>query len=61
MTTPDLHLLAEELASHGFVGHQSAVDAVCRAARSAGLSAVLVDVLADPDTPTWLACGPSGC
>ena len=51
MSTPDLHLLAEELASHGFVGHETAVDAVCRAARSAGLSAVLVDVLADRHAP----------
>ena len=51
MTTPDLHLLAEDLASHGLVGHEAAVAAVSRAARSAGLSPVLVDVLADADAP----------
>ena len=51
MSTPDLHLLAQEIESHGLVGHESAIDAVCRAARSAGLSPVLVDVLADPHQP----------
>ncbi len=51
MSTPDLHLLAQEIESHGLVGHESAIDAVCRAARTAGLSPVLVDVLADPHQP----------
>jgi hypothetical protein len=51
MSTPDLHLLAQEIESHGLVGHESAIDAVCRAARTAGLSPVLIDVLADPHQP----------
>ena len=51
MSTPDLHLLAQVIESHGLVGHESAIDAVCRAARTAGLSPVLVDVLADHHQP----------
>lgn len=51
MHTPDLHLLAQELEAHGFVGHDTAINAVSRSARAAGLSPVLVDVLSDADAP----------
>lgn len=51
MSIPDVHLLAQEIESHGLVGHESAIDAVCRAARAAGLSGVLADVLADRRQP----------
>jgi hypothetical protein len=51
MSSTDLHLLAQEIESHGLVGHESAIEAVCGAARTAGLSPVLVDVLADPHQP----------
>lgn len=47
----DLHLLAQELEAHGFVGHDTAIDAVSRSARAAGLSPVLIDVLTDPTQP----------
>ena len=49
--TPDLDLLALELAAHGLAGRDLAVGAVVRAARTAGLSPVLVDVLGDTAEP----------
>jgi hypothetical protein len=51
MTTTDLSHLAEDLVSDGFVGHEAAVRQVVRSARMAGLSAVLIGVLADPREP----------
>ncbi len=51
MHTPDLHLLAQELEAHGFVGHDAAINAVSRSARAAGLSPVLIDVLTNPTEP----------
>lgn len=51
MHTPDLHLLAQELEAHGFVGHDTAINAVSRSARAAGLSPVLIDVLTNPTEP----------
>jgi hypothetical protein len=51
MNTPDLQLLAHELAATGFVGHDAAIASVSRSARAAGISPVLVDVLADPAAP----------
>ena len=47
MSTPDLDLLALEFEAHGLAGRDLAVGAVVRAARIAGLSPVLVDVLGD--------------
>jgi hypothetical protein len=51
MNTPDLHLLAMEIESHGFAGHDEALLAITRSARSAGLSPVLLDILGDPTAP----------
>lgn len=51
MSTPDLHLLALEFEAHGLAGRDLAVGAVVRAARTAGLSPVLVDVLGDVAEP----------
>lgn len=51
MSTPDLHLLALEFEAHGLAGRDLAVGAVVRAARTAGLNPVLVDVLGDPAEP----------
>ena len=51
MSTPDLDLLALELEAHGLAGCDLAVRAVVSAARTAGLSAVLVDVLGDNAEP----------
>ena len=51
MSTPDLDLLALEFEGHGLAGCDLAVGAVVRAARIAGLSPVLVDVLGDTAEP----------
>jgi hypothetical protein len=51
MRPTDLLELAWDLESDGFVGHEAAVHQVVRTARAHGLSAVLVDVLADPRQP----------
>ena len=51
MNSPDLNLLAFQLAARGFVGQDAAIAAVSRSARSAGVSPVLVDILGDPTAP----------
>jgi hypothetical protein len=51
MSTPLLDELAWDLASDGFVGHEVVVRQLVRSARAAGLSATLVEVLADPAEP----------
>ena len=60
MSTLDLDLLALELAAHGLAGRELAVGAVVRAARTAGLSPVLVDILghtAEPEIARLRAFG----
>jgi hypothetical protein len=51
MTTPQLLHLASDLESFGFSGQEVALRPVIRAARAAGVTSVLVDVLADPSEP----------
>jgi hypothetical protein len=51
MSTTELTELAWDLASDGFAGRESAVRQVVRAARAAGVTAVVVDTLADPAQP----------
>jgi hypothetical protein len=51
MTTPQLLRLAWDLESFGFASQEVALRPVIRAARAAGVSPVLVDVLADPAEP----------
>lgn len=51
MSTSDLTDLAWRLASDGFAGQESEVRQFTRAARAAGVPAVLVDALADPQQP----------
>jgi len=51
MSTPDLDLLALDFEAHGLAGRDLAVGAVVRAARAAGLSPVLVDLLCDTAEP----------
>jgi hypothetical protein len=51
MSTPHLVQLAWDLESRGFEGHEVAVRQVVRSARIAGVSRILVDVLADPTEP----------
>lgn len=51
MTTPQLVRLAWDLESFGFAGQEVALRSVIRAARAAGVSPLLVDVLADPSEP----------
>jgi hypothetical protein len=53
MSTPQLAQLAWDLDSRGFEGHEVAVRQVVRAARAAGLSRTLVDILADPTEPEF--------
>lgn len=48
---PDLAQLGQALAAHGFAGHDAAIHAVVESARGAGLSPVLIAVLADPTEP----------
>ena len=49
--SPEILYLAFDLESQGFAGRDAAVGKVVRAARVAGLSPVLVDILADPGEP----------
>lgn len=51
MFNPDLHLLGLELEAKGFAGRDLAVGAVTRAARHAGLSPVLIDIVASDAEP----------
>jgi hypothetical protein len=51
MTTPQLLHLASDLESFGFTGQEMALRSVVRAARAAGVTPLLVDVLADPSEP----------
>jgi hypothetical protein len=43
--------LSWDLANDGFQGHEPSIRQVVRLARAAGISAVLVDILADPSEP----------
>ena len=51
MRTFDLTQLALDLATDGIARHELAVLDVVRAARAAGVSPTLVDILADPAQP----------
>lgn len=51
MSSTELHQLAWELDAHGFAGRDAAVRNVVRSARVAGLSPVLIAVLAEPAEP----------
>lgn len=51
MSSFDLDQLAWELDAHGFAGRDGAVRNVVRSARVAGLSPVVIAVLAEPAEP----------
>ena len=51
MSTFELAELGWDLASDGVTGHEAAVREVARTARRAGVSPVLVGLLADPRQP----------
>ena len=51
MSTPQLLDLASDLESFGFAGQEVALRPIIRAARAAGVTPLLVDVLADPSEP----------
>ncbi len=50
-TEPDLSRLAWSLDTHGAAGHHRALLRVARLARLAGVSTVLVEILADVEAP----------
>jgi len=51
VSTSQLLHLASDLESFGFAGQEVALRPVLRAARAAGVTPLLVDILADPSEP----------